>query len=566
MNLAGPDIRSRTRLVAVATTALLLLGSCGRQAPRPDDPVRLVLFLVVDQARYDYLVRFRPLLSGGLAWLLDEGVSFTDAHHDHARTLTGPGHATLASGRHPSGHGIVGNYWLDDEGAPVYCVHDEDYGVSPRALRTDTLPDWLDRRDPHARVFAAGGKDRSAILTGGLQADAAYWFDRTTGDFVTSEYYPHGAPGWLEEFNDADHLEALFGTAWRPLWEQEPGLDDLVLQDYGVEIVDMGAYTRGFPRALGGLDVRPDWSFYQAIYGSPFLDEHLARLARELIEHEGLGQDGVADYLSLAFSSLDAVGHDHGPDSPEVLDTILRLDRALGALLELVDRRIGLHRVLVSLSSDHGVPRLPELGHDSDAPAPGERVSSRVTLEDVLCYQSVWTGLRELFGDEVWAWGLYEDVYLDHDAIQRHGLEAGAVRERARALLESCPSVTEVWTPEELVDPAPDPDPHRLLFSHTYHPERSPDLYVQFRSTTLNVLGTGTTHGSPYSHDTWVPMIIAAPDRPAGSVRQRVHTVDLAPTLAALLGLEPPDDVDGVDRSALLGPRSAARYRKVVQP
>ena len=512
---------------AAALCALLLASACRPPAPsEPPAGPRLVLWIVVDQFQAAYLERFAPLWRGGLRRLLDQGAVFTDTHHRHAETLTAPGHASLATGCHPRRHGIIRNYWFDPvTGRRIYSVGDPEHGVSPARLLEPTLGDWLKLRSERSRVYAVSGKDRSAVLMAGRRADAAFWY--SGGRFRSNHYYPNGAPAWLEAFHADDPAEQWFGTAWRPL-----PLPADVLEAAGVEAFDFGPLKPDFPHVLGGLSLAPNEGYFKGLAASPFQDEYLTRFAERLIVEEELGGDGWTDLLVLAYSALDAVGHSYGAESPEVLDLLLRLDRTLEELLQLVDRRVGLDEVVVAFSSDHGVAPLPELG--------GGR---RLGAEDVLCYQGVNGRLAERFGEERW---LLPGPFVNPGALSARGVEHAAIEEEAARLLAECPRVARVWRRAELAAAG---EPEAELFHNSFHPERSPDLLVQFEPLFTPTL-SAATHGSSWPYDTRVPLILLAPG--LGPLRDEgpAATVDVAPTLATLVGLTPPA-VDGTD----LGPR-----------
>lgn len=519
--------------LAAALAAALLFGALGCQpAPQPSGP-RLILVVVVDQFRGDYLERFDSLWSGGIRRLLDEGAVFTEAHHRHAVTETAPGHASLVTGCHPRRHGIIANYWSDPAaGRRVYSVEDPEHGVSPVRLLEPTLGDWLKERSSRSRVFAVSGKDRSAILLGGHRADAAFWYDEWDGGWSSSDYYPAGGTEWVEQFNARRLADEQLGEAWRPL---PVGAERLAA--VGVEELDLGPLRPGFPHVYGGLSVAPSEGLYRGLYGKPWLDEYLTRFAERLIEAERLGADEWTDLLALGYSSLDAVGHRFGPDSPEVLDVLLRLDLRLGELLEFLDRRIGLANVVVALSADHGVAPVPELGRSGGA---------RLSAEGVLCFQRVNGGLEERFGAGRW---LLSGPFLDTETIAAAGVERGLVEDEAVRLLTACPGVERVWRRGELGE---DAAPDARLAANAFHPGRSPDLLVEF-APYFQPTRSAATHGSSYRYDTHVPLILLAPG--LGPLRDAApaDTVDLAPTLAAMAGLPPPA-VDGVD----LGPRLGA--------
>jgi predicted AlkP superfamily pyrophosphatase or phosphodiesterase len=521
--------------------------ACRPTAPPAEHAPRLVLLVVVDQMRFDYLERFGPLFTAGLRRLLDDSLSFTDAHHDHAVTTTAPGHASLSTGLHPSRHGIVDNYWFDrGEGEWIYAVEDARDGRSPRRLLGSTLGDWMKLASWRSQVFAASGKDRGAILLGGRRADGVFWFDQEEGGFTSSGFYP-AEPRWLSEFNDRGLADEAFGRPWEPLAQTAAVLADPGRrQAFGIEELPRGLFPRSFPYAVGGLSFAPDEGFYDALYDTPVVDLLLARLATTLIESEGLGGDAYPDLLALSFSAVDTVGHGFGPNSPELLDALLRLDAALGEVLEAIDRRVGLDRVVVALSSDHGVVPLPEYRQLHGLP--GRRLDAEVFL----CVQGLGRRLSERLGERRW---LTASGAVEPEALAASGRTRREVEDAARRELQACPGIGRVWSRSELESGAAASDPMGRLFAHSFHPERSPDLLVEFEEYFLPRRFDGTTHGSPWPYDTQVPWLLRLPAGKGGKLAQRVRTVDVAPTLAALAGIRPPAGLDGQDRSSLLPSR-----------
>jgi arylsulfatase A-like enzyme len=538
---AAADQRRRGVPAIVLAGAILLAACAEPEPPPPAGTPRLALIVVVDQLGEEQLERAAPLLEGGLARLLEEGAWFTGAHHGHAGTTTGPGHAVLATGADPARNGVVGNSWYDRErGERVYCAEDPERGLtSPVQLRVPALGDRLKERWPRSRVFAAAGKDRSAVLLGGRRADGAFWYD--DGEFVAGDYYfPRGAPEWLEEFNDREWPRRFLGRAWEPL---PVGAEAAAAA--GVVEADHGAFGRRLPRAFGGFSPAADGGFLYGFTLSPFLDDYLAELARTLVEAEGLGADAYPDLLALSFSALDLVGHEWGPNSPEALDVVLRVDRTLGELLAFLDRRVGEGAVVVALSSDHGVAPLPELAEALGVPG------RRAGREDVLCLQGVNLELGRRFGEGV-DW-LDRYFYLDAGELAERDLDPSEVAAAAAELVERCPAVARAWTHAELQDGADgggtggaDGDAaYREAFRRSFDPVRSPDLLIEVEPYHLPVTSHATTHGSPHPYDTHVPLIFAGPGVPAGTFAGRAETVDLAPTVAELLGLPPLEGIDG---------------------
>jgi predicted AlkP superfamily pyrophosphatase or phosphodiesterase len=531
--------------VKVPLAGVFLGAVCGGQAwaeppAAPQESRRLVILIVVDQCRADYLDRFRTSFRGGFKTLLDRGIRFVEAHHDHAVTVTAPGHAALATGLHPSRSGIIDNQWYDRTSKQgVYSFGDPaaailrplsvavlSPGRSPRNLLGSALGDWLKAHSPASKVFAAGGKDRSAIALGGRKPDGAFWFDLPSGYWVTSTNYFAEYPAWLADFARERHADRYFGKLWEPLAAPNTRTGG----------------GQAFSHLLGWLSLRPNSVFYSDALGSPFLDRDLVDLAKLLVEQQELGVDEAPDLLALGFSALDGAGHDHGPESPEVADVLMRLDAALADLFQFLEGRIGLGQVAIALSADHGVMPLPEAG--GDGPSRGERLGA----DTVLCFQRAGEPWKDVLGGGA---SLQESLYLDgggdsSPTPRRQEAESGLAQSLAR-----CPGVERVWTRTELEGRADHDDPFLDLYRHSFHPERSPDLYIQYREDFLPQAGVGTTHGSPYRHDTHVPMVLLLPGVPPREIRARVRTVDLAPTLASWLGVPVPTGLDGEDRWSL---------------
>ncbi|HEX6203917.1 MAG TPA: alkaline phosphatase family protein [Thermoanaerobaculia bacterium] len=534
----------RSALLLVFSVGLSLAAGCSPQ-PDPEPPPagtpRLLVFVVVDQLGMDTLERVRPLLAadGGLRRRVEEGVVYSEAHHGHAVTYTAPGHAALATGQPPAVSGIVANEWLDREaGEAVGAEEQEDGRVGPGRMLVSSIGDWIRSRYPAARVVAASGKSRGAVFLGGEAADGVFWYDAESGAFASSAVDGEEAP-WLAGFNDRGLPPELFsGAAWAPL-----PVDAEAARAVGFEAFDRGPFDRGLPRLLGGFDWVPRGGYYGAVYRSPFVDEHLARLARVLIVEEELGGDEWPDLLGLSFSALDNVGHAYGPTSLEALDVLVRLDRALGELFALFDQRVGRGAWLVGFASDHGVAPVPEIA------AAGGGANRRAGAPEVTCLRRAVAAVAERFGVGAW---LADDGYLDRRFLAERGVDPAEVEAAADALLAACPGIDAVWTRREIaaLPPGPRPVPGSpgwlpALYRNTWHPERSPDLLLQTVPDFLPIVGSQTTHASPHPHDTHVPIVLWRPGLPAATVTEPVLTVDLAPTLARLLGVPVPDGLAG---------------------
>ena len=517
-------------------------------APAPARP-RLVVAISVDQLSAELVQTYGPELSGGLARLLREGTSFTEAYHDHGFTETGPGHSVLLSGRFPAHTGIIENRWFDrGAGRLVYCVEDG----KARALHApgqtassnarflgETLGDWLQAQVPGSRAFAVSGKDRAAILMAGRRPTAAYWFAGAAG-FTSSSAYAERLPAWLVRF-DAGLAERFATRSW--LWAKAPGTPEgrTATWTFPGQVIRNGA----LPKLIQGAGMPLDKGFEGRFRKSPFLDEVTLEAAEALLEAEHLGRGPGPDLLAVSFSATDYIGHAYGTLGTEMRDQIHRLDRTLGRLLDAVRRRDP--GAWVVLSADHGGMDLPEAL--AEAGFPTHRVSPPRFLDELRAH------LRAAFkveADLVVETPEPNDLYLRDAALKAAGLDRGAVRTRVQAWLRARPEVADAFTADELAatDPAAAGSPRdsslRVLLRRSFHPERSGDVLVAFKPWTM--LGVPPTewptgHGSPYAYDRRVPLVFWGPWK-AGERREPVRTVDLAPTLARELGLKP-GPVDG---------------------
>jgi predicted AlkP superfamily pyrophosphatase or phosphodiesterase len=516
------------RLLLVIVIALLAPAAPPSVHAVDEAPaIRLVLLVAVDQFRYDYLTRFRSEFSGGLSRLLTSGAVFTNAYLDHYPTVTAIGHSTMMSGATPAISGIVGNDWYDRAlGRTVTSVSDPQTtlvggsgeGSSPRRLLVSTVGDEMKSASRAAegsaarpKVFGLSLKDRSAILPVGHMADGAYWFDTTSGAFVTSTFYRPDPHPWVAAFNARKPADAYAGKTWAFL-DAASGAE------------------HAMPPAAGA-------PLYSAVYGSPYGNDLLAALAETAIEAEKLGQRGVADLLSVSFSSNDAVGHTYGPDSPEVRDITVRTDRLLQAFLGRVDALVGLNHTLVILTADHGVAPVPELQQARRLPG------GRIKAEEL--FTPIEEALKARFGDGKWILSTAgTSPYLNHALIAEKKLDAAEVRRVAAIAAQSAPHVARVYTREQLLsgEVLPDTIGHRIRRS--YNLTRSGDLEIVLEPYWMRA-ASGTTHGTPYGYDAHIPLIFMGPGVRAGRYDATVALNDLAPTVATMLSVDAPSGSQG---------------------
>jgi predicted AlkP superfamily pyrophosphatase or phosphodiesterase len=548
MTVRSMGIRSVSVFVLLVATAAWV--SNAPQAPPP----KLVVVVTVDQMRAEMLERFAPHFSGGFARLL-RGAIFTDGHHDHAATVTATGHATIGTGVFPSKHGIVGNEYYDRIAQqPMYCAGDSTASIlgyegapgrSPRNLLRPTLGDWLKSASPESKVYGLAIKDRSAILTAGLHADGAYWYHYPVGRFVTSSFYADSYPEWVQAFNESGLVDQYHGREWHKLLSDE---SYVASREDSFPAEADGEHTT-FPHVAGQDSESPDRDFYNELPYTPFGDEVTLTFARELVTNEALGTDDVPDILFLGLSSADFIGHRFGPYSQEVQDHFVHVDRALEEFFAFLDEHVGPDQYVVALSADHGVLAMPEeltrrgvdAGRlDSRTIFGGLRESVVAAMEDSLIIAT--PRLRYMNGIVI----SFADSAPEADALTE-------LRERVARGLEANEMIVNAFTLEALAAADVEAAEPVGRFRRSFHPDRSADVAVHLRENYM--LGSrGATHGSAHDYDTHVPIVFMGPGIAAGSFNDRVRTVDMAPTLASLLGLAPPADLDGrVLSSALTG-------------
>ena len=545
-------------------TVLLIVAAVtftpAASADASDDEIRLVLQITVDGLRADLLARYADRFGDdGFLFLKRNGTVFANAHYQHANTETIVGHATLATGAQPSVHGMTGNVWFDvEDGELAYNIEDADYpliptrdveikgdqvdpaqqlartgGRSPRALLAETFADKLKAHSgDRARVFAVSGKDRSAVAMGG-RAGKAFWMSTDNGDFISSTFYYDDYPDWVAGWNAKRKADEYAGTEWRLLNKVDTYL--LAHQDDRAYETDLRGYGRTFPHRFGAPG---DKLLYTQLVASPRGDQLLSDFAKTLIRNEDLGKDSVPDYLSVSFSGVDAINHFFGPSSLENEDMLLQLDRTLADLLADVDETVGLRHTLVVLSADHGMAELPEykaeMGFDAG------RLTTDVVLAVAERIAEQQYGLADLV-----KFYYRPFVYLDDQVLASAKLNKAAVTAAiAKALTRERGIYLAIATDD--VEKAPD---SKLLgqIRNNIHPVRSGDIYVVQDPYWFNfdkgpVAGM---HGSPWNYDTHVPVIFAGNRIKSQIIYRPVQPADLAPTLAALLGMSPPASAQG---------------------
>ncbi len=531
---------------SLASALVLSLSVCGAGGgamvePEPQEtPPRLVVLVVVDQLRADLLEAYSSVFTGGFRRLRENGFQYLNATHDHANTLTAPGHASLVSGTPPSRHGVISNLWwtqgaegwqavenVMDAETPI-VGDDAVVGASPEVLARSTLAEWLQDEYDDAKVVSVSGKARAAVLMAGRADAEVYWFHERSGSFVTSTYYRDKYPGWMEDFNEDVIAPMAADTVWDlSIPDDARGLSRPDSADYEGD----GIHTT-FPhnfRDSESLFAQADfWTWWS---GTPLVDRATRLLAQTAAEEEGLGEDEIPDFLAISFSGTDRVGHAYGPMSLEQLDNLYRLDQELGALMDWLDARVGPDQWVVAVSADHGVADTPEYAAEQGRPA------YRLTRDSAMALQGV----------------MNEAARNAKNDVQR----------LIRGLAEGLPSVgwvEQAWPVMDLYAPEAQADSFTVLHSQSVYRGRYAGILgrqgVELRVTADVLLWSylrGTTHGSAYYYDRHVPFILAGSGVEPGVSEEAVSAMDMAPTLARIMGIPVPDDLDGVAREGRPG-------------
>lgn len=543
--------RSKLNTLLIASLiALQAVGGTGCRSGSSDIAPKLVVVIVVDQFRYDFIERFKSSFgSGGFRRLIDRGALFTNANYTYAPTYTAPGHAAIFTGSVPAQNGIVGNNWYDrDSSAERVMVSDNDakivtsYGTqsytkstkpaSPRVLNGTTIGDQMRlATNFRAKVVALSLKDRAAVLPGGKNANGAYWFDSASGTFVSSDYYFSDMPAWVNKFNARRNADQYFGKVWDRLLE--PGAYALT---QGVTTEVRGSpLERHFPHKLNGAgETQAGEEYYKEFQYTPFASDYLADFARAAIEGESLGSDDIPDLLAISFSTPDLVGHAYGPDSEEVEDIYLRLDQTIANLLDYIDGTIGLSKTLIAVTADHGVSPIPSLLSLNKIEA--------AVIDPNKCKDAANKALAERFGGEKWVLALVNDqLYLDRKVLAEQKADAQEAERIAGEAALGVPGIVSFFTRTQIMNGQMPPGAISQRVSNGFNAKRSGDVWLITRPFAFLAEGEiATTHGSAYDYDTHVPIILFGPGIRPNRYHGECSPSDIAPTLCDLIGVEPP--------------------------
>lgn len=526
------------KLLVFALVNIFLLPLAYAQPAKP----KLVVGLVVDQMRWDYLYRFKEYYGkDGFNRLLNQGFSNDNTMIPYVPTYTAVGHSSIYSGSVPALTGIVGNNWFDKLlNRSVYCTEDSSVSsvgtntnagkMSPANMWTTTITDELKLSNNFkSKVIGISLKDRGAILPAGHSADAAYWYDDKPGKWISSSFYMSSLPAWVDRFNARDLPGEYMKSDWNtrlPFWKYYLSSGD----DNAYENSIKGEKGVVFPHKLSTIK---DADKKEAFKYSPFANTYTFDFGKAAIENEQMGMGIYTDFLALSISSTDYIGHAFGPNSIEVQDTYLRLDRDIADFLSFLDAKFGMGNYLFFLTADHGVAHIPGFMKEHKIPAGtfnGDAIGREINaaVENEFGIKNV---IRSVMNYQ---------VYLDDKAIGVSGKDPELIKKMIIKLLKQQPFIVSAFSTEEIPTTSL-PQPQKEMMINGYNPKRSGDIQFTFKPGYFDGGSRGTTHGLWNPYDSHIPLVWFGWKVKAGRSNREVYMTDIAPTLAAMLQIQMPN-------------------------
>ena len=507
---------------------------------------KLVVGIVVDQMRYDYISRFwNGYSEGGFKRLVKDGFNFKNNHYNYAPTSTGPGHASVYTGTTPASHGIIGNDWYDKEiGASVYCAADNTYAsvgttsaagqMSPKQLLTTTISDQLKlHTQSRSKVIAIALKDRGAVLPGGHTADAAYWFHgKEEGSWISSTFYMEALPSWVTQFNSK--VPQQYKKPW-DLLKSEKAYTQSGSDKNNYEGTYRGETAAVFPHDLVSL-----WEAngaYDILKATAYGNSLTADFALAALKGENLGKGVDTDFLAVSFSSTDYVGHQFGVNSREIEDTYYRLDLDLERLLKALDAQVGPGNYSLFLTADHAAVQVPT--YLKDLKIPSGYFDSKVFKEKLNAYVADHFGSEDLIENI----SNYQ-VFLNRDLAAQLDINLREIQEDLAQFILQDSAVERTYTAHQMWGGEYTKGIPYIL-QNGYNPKRSGDVLFVLKPAVISYSRTGSTHGSPQIYDTHTPLLFYGKGFKRGASYERSEIPDIAPTVAAMLGIAFPNGTTG---------------------
>ena len=504
---------------------------------------KLVVGIVVDQMRWDYVNRFSPFFKNknGFLRFVNEGASCNNTMIPYVPTVTACGHACVYTGSVPSIHGITGNNWFDNvKQRTVYCVEDNTVQtvgssnnsagqMSPINVWTTTIGDELKLASNFkSKVFGISIKDRGAIIPAGHAADGAYWYDSKTGNFISSTYYGKTLPSWVSNYNALHRPDSLYNKNWNlslPNAVYEANCDT---DENAYESTPFGKDAKHFPYSLKEF-IGKD---YGKIANTPYGNDLVVEMAKQALINEHLGADSITDMLAISFSSPDYIGHAFGPDSWETLDGYIKLDETMAGLFTFLDQKVGKDNYTVFLTADHAVVNIPAFAKKHNIP--GENYDDGALKTDVLaCLNS------NILSPKLISAVSEYNIYFNHAVMDSLAISNDKLTSLLSNYLEKKSLVLQVVENRKAAI-APIPQSMREKIVNGYTPQRSGDLMLVTKSGVVDGYPTGTSHGVLYNYDAHIPLLWYGAGIKKGAVNGMTYMTDIAPTLSTLLGIQMP--------------------------
>lgn len=509
------------------------------QVERP----KLVVGIVVDQMRMEYLYRYNPYFTeNGFKKLMNEGFVYTNMHYNYVPTHTAPGHASIYTGTTPVNHGIMGNSWFSrSTNKKMYCTDDinvtslgdpekEEEGLmSPKNLQATTVTDELKlATNFRGKVYGVSMKDRGAILPAGHFANRAYWLSNN-GNFISSTFYGKDFPQWVTDYNKDKKYMKYINQGWK-LYKDESFYKESLADDNPYETMSFNKDKKAiFPYDLKAAYKKDG---FKIVKSTPFTSDIIVDFAKELVVKENLGQDEDTDFLAISFSATDIISHSTSPRSMETQDTYLRLDQNLADLLSFLDQKVGKDNYLIFLTSDHSGAENPLYLNDK-----GYNVASlkgRETEKQLKDFSI------QTFGEDFIETYSTQNVYLKEEAIQKSGKNRAEIITKLVNYIESFPSVKRAYTEEQILNASPT-DEHASMIFRGYDKTQNGQIYVLLKPAYMYFIKEGTTHGSSYTYDTHVPGIFYGWKIPKGVSHKKTYITEIAPTVSQKISITFPN-------------------------
>jgi predicted AlkP superfamily pyrophosphatase or phosphodiesterase len=527
---------------------VFFLFFCSIIFPQTDKNVKLVVGIVIDQMRFDYLYKFRNEFgNNGFNRLINEGTNFTYAHINYVPTYTGPGHASIYTGTVPFYHGIVANDWFEERFPnQIYCTQDStvkglgydgrEGRMSPRRLLTTTITDQLKlATNFKSKIIAVSLKDRAAILPGGHTADAAYWYENETGKFITSSYYMNQLPKWVEDFNNKKLPEHYLSQTWelsKPFKEY-----NIFSSEDSPDKFDIHKDNNfKFPHKFDNTSSIYKFEIFRY---TPFGNQIIVDFVKAILQNENLGKNNQTDFLAISFSSTDYIGHEFGPNSLEVMDTYLKLDKQLEEIISLLDIQVGKGNYLLFLTSDHGVAESTE--YLQSKKIHGANLNPKIIMDSLKNFSK-----RKFSLDGIIRKLLNQQIFLNESKIESLGLKISEVEsELTKYLYLTFREIYLIQSRESLEKIIAGRNTDNLILNGFYA-RRCGNLFIQLLpGFQFNNGGDATTHAAIYNYDTHIPLIFYGWNIPHTEINTPVYIEDIAPTIANLLHIQEPNGCIG---------------------